>query len=44
MKLGGKDRALNEFSVERIGEEADENLVMLHGASSPVSPPLNVHS
>lgn len=35
VKLGGKDRALNEFSVERIGEEVDENLVMLHGAPSP---------
>ncbi|KAI9054899.1 hypothetical protein LZ554_002043 [Drepanopeziza brunnea f. sp. 'monogermtubi'] len=29
--LGGKDRALNEFTVERIGEEVEENLVMLHG-------------
>lgn len=31
VKLSGRDRALNEFSVERIGEEADQNLVMLHG-------------
>ncbi|KAF1992201.1 alpha/beta-hydrolase [Aulographum hederae CBS 113979] len=29
--LDGKDRALNEFSVERIGEDVDNNLVMLHG-------------
>lgn len=44
VKLGGKDRALNEFSVERIGEEADENLVMLHGASLPFFLLLNIHS
>jgi cardiolipin-specific phospholipase len=31
VKLSGKDRALNEFSVERDGEEVEENLVMLHG-------------
>ncbi len=31
MKLSGKSRALNEFSVERVGEETDQNLVMLHG-------------
>jgi cardiolipin-specific phospholipase len=31
VQLGGKGRALNEFSVERIGEEVEENLVMLHG-------------
>ena len=31
VKLSGKDRALNEFSVERVGEEVEENLVMLHG-------------
>jgi cardiolipin-specific phospholipase len=31
IKLSGKNRALNEFSVERIGEEVEENLVMLHG-------------
>lgn len=29
--LSGKDRALNEFTVERVGEEVEENLVMLHG-------------
>lgn len=31
VQLKGKDRYLNEFSVERIGEEVDNNLVMLHG-------------
>ena len=31
VKLSGKNRALNEFSVERIDEEIDQNLVMLHG-------------
>lgn len=31
VRLSGKDRALNEFSVERVGEEVEENLVMLHG-------------
>lgn len=31
IKLSGKNRALNEFSVERVGEEVEENLVMLHG-------------
>ncbi|KAI4148874.1 MAG: hypothetical protein L6R39_002663 [Caloplaca ligustica] len=31
VKLNGKNRALNEFSVERLGEAQDENLVMLHG-------------
>ncbi|PMD47564.1 alpha/beta-hydrolase [Hyaloscypha variabilis F] len=31
VKLSGRDRALNEFSVERDGEEVEENLVMLHG-------------
>jgi len=29
--LSGKDRALNEFSVERLGEHVEHNLVMLHG-------------
>lgn len=29
--LSGKNRALNEFSVERMGEEIDQNLVILHG-------------
>ncbi|KAJ6175632.1 hypothetical protein N7485_002546 [Penicillium canescens] len=31
VELSGKDRALNEFSVERVGEQADQHLVMLHG-------------
>ncbi|KAL8693751.1 MAG: hypothetical protein Q9218_001496 [Villophora microphyllina] len=31
VKLPGKNRALNEFSVERLGEATDQNLVMLHG-------------
>ena len=31
IKLSGKDRALNEFSVERIGERNTQTLVMLHG-------------
>ena len=31
VQLSGKDRALNEFSVEKVGEEHDQNLVMLHG-------------
>ncbi|KPM35075.1 hypothetical protein AK830_g11492 [Neonectria ditissima] len=31
VQLSGKDRALNEVSVERVGEEAEETLVMLHG-------------
>lgn len=31
VQLAGKDRFLNEFSVERVGETADNNLVMLHG-------------
>ncbi|KAJ9614553.1 hypothetical protein H2200_002690 [Cladophialophora chaetospira] len=29
--LSGKNRALNEFSVERTAEPADNNLVILHG-------------
>ena len=29
--LSGKNRALNEFSVERTEEEPDQHLVMLHG-------------
>jgi len=29
--LSGKNRALNEFSVERTNEHIDQNLVMLHG-------------
>ncbi|KAG9228293.1 Alpha/Beta hydrolase protein [Amylocarpus encephaloides] len=31
VKLSGRERALNEFSVQRDGEEVEENLVMLHG-------------
>jgi cardiolipin-specific phospholipase len=31
VELSGKGRALNEFSVERVGEEVENNLVMLHG-------------
>ena len=31
VELSGKDRALNEFSVERLGEDVEQNLVMLHG-------------
>jgi len=31
VKLSGKNRALNEFSIERVGEQTEHNLVMLHG-------------
>ncbi|ORY65564.1 Alpha/Beta hydrolase protein [Pseudomassariella vexata] len=31
VELSGKNRALNEFSVERVGEPVDDTLVMLHG-------------
>ena len=31
VQLKGKNRALNEFSVERIDEANEQNLVMLHG-------------
>ena len=31
VKLSGNNRALNEFSVERTGEDVDQNLVILHG-------------
>jgi cardiolipin-specific phospholipase len=31
VQLSGKNRALNEFSVVRDGEDVEENLVMLHG-------------
>ena len=31
VKLPGKNRALNELSVERVGEPVEETLVMLHG-------------
>lgn len=29
--LSGKNRGLNEFSIERVGEPVDDSLVMLHG-------------
>lgn len=28
IKLAGKNRAINEFSVERVGEDVDNNLVV----------------
>lgn len=31
VQLAGRNRALNEFSVERTGEEADQTMVILHG-------------
>lgn len=31
VQLSGKNRALNEVSVERVGEETEETLVMVHG-------------
>ncbi|KAL1970695.1 hypothetical protein VTN77DRAFT_4339 [Rasamsonia byssochlamydoides] len=31
VELSGKNRALNEFSVERVGEKTENNLVILHG-------------
>lgn len=31
VQLSGKNRALNEVSVERVGEEAEDTLVMIHG-------------
>ncbi|PNS16873.1 hypothetical protein CAC42_4837 [Sphaceloma murrayae] len=31
VQLAGKNRFLNEFSVERVGEDPSNNLVMLHG-------------
>lgn len=31
VQLSGKNRALNEFSIERVGEPAEDTLVMLHG-------------
>jgi len=31
VQLSGKNRALNEYSVERVGEEVKETLVMVHG-------------
>lgn len=29
--LPGKNRAINEFSIERVGEKVEQNLVILHG-------------
>lgn len=31
VQLSGRDRALNELAIERVGERADDTLVMLHG-------------
>ncbi|KAI1335869.1 alpha/beta-hydrolase [Xylariaceae sp. FL0016] len=31
VELPGKNRGMNEFSIERVGEPVDDNLVMLHG-------------
>lgn len=31
VQLSGKNRAINEFSVKRTGEQADQNLVIIHG-------------
>ncbi|KAK3307466.1 Alpha/Beta hydrolase protein [Chaetomium strumarium] len=31
VELSGRNRALNELAIERVGEQADETLVMLHG-------------
>ncbi|KAJ4294890.1 hypothetical protein N0V88_005129 [Collariella sp. IMI 366227] len=31
VQLSGKNRALNELSIERIGEQVDDTLVMVHG-------------
>ncbi|KAL2352618.1 Alpha/Beta hydrolase protein [Cryomyces antarcticus] len=31
VKLSGKNRFINEFSVERVEEDVENNLVMLHG-------------
>ncbi|EFE42105.1 hypothetical protein TRV_03146 [Trichophyton verrucosum HKI 0517] len=31
VQLSGDNRALNEFSVERVGEKVENNLVVLHG-------------
>jgi len=31
VELSGKGRALNEFSIERLGEDVDDNLIILHG-------------
>lgn len=37
VQLAGKNRFLNEFSVERLGEETENNLVMLHGYGAGLS-------
>ncbi|KAI0502760.1 Alpha/Beta hydrolase protein [Xylaria bambusicola] len=31
VELSGKNRGINEFSIERVGEPVDDALVMLHG-------------
>ncbi|PNY29565.1 cardiolipin-specific deacylase, mitochondrial, partial [Tolypocladium capitatum] len=31
VRLSGRDRALNEYCVERVGEDAEETLVLVHG-------------
>jgi cardiolipin-specific phospholipase len=31
VELSGKNRVLNELSIERVGEQADDTLVMVHG-------------
>ncbi|KAK4248112.1 Alpha/Beta hydrolase protein [Corynascus novoguineensis] len=31
VELSGKNRALNELAIERVGEQADDTLVMVHG-------------
>ncbi|KAL2021099.1 hypothetical protein VTK56DRAFT_7518 [Thermocarpiscus australiensis] len=31
VQLSGKNRALNELAIERVGEQVDNTLVMLHG-------------
>ncbi|MBE3042136.1 hypothetical protein IMZ48_06055 [Candidatus Bathyarchaeota archaeon] len=31
VQLSGKNRAMNEYSIERVGEDVKETLVMLHG-------------
>ncbi|KAK0617813.1 Alpha/Beta hydrolase protein [Bombardia bombarda] len=31
VQLSGKDRALNELAIERVGEQVDDTLVILHG-------------
>jgi cardiolipin-specific phospholipase len=31
VQLSGKNRALNELSIERVGEDSDDTLVMVHG-------------